>query len=128
MKGDNTMEADRYRRELERKDRDISSVDEAIERIFAEEKRCQDVIDQRTRDLRNCKSESIIKSRQRDIDTQKSKIAALEKDRERRMMERKRLCRDRENLNQRLQYELQREVDAQRREVAEQQHKEAGRA
>lgn len=54
------MEADRYRRELERKDRDISSVDEAIERIFAEEKRCQDVIDQRTRDLRNCKSESII--------------------------------------------------------------------
>ena len=38
MKGDNTMEADRYRRELERKDRDISSVDEAIERIFAEEK------------------------------------------------------------------------------------------
>lgn len=128
MKGDNTMEADRYRRELERKDRDISSVDEAIERIFAEEKRCQDVIDQRTRDLRNCKSESITKSRQRDIDTQKSKIAALEKDRERRMMERKRLCRDRENLNQRLQYELQREVDAQRREVAEQQHKEADRA
>ena len=55
MKGDNTMEADRYRRELERKDRDISSVDEAIERIFAEEKRCQDVIDQRTRDLRNRK-------------------------------------------------------------------------
>lgn len=128
MKGDNTMEADRYRRELERKDRDISSVDEAIERIFAEEKRCQDVIDQRTRDLRNCKSESIIKSRQRDIDTQKSKIAALEKDRERRMMERKRLCRDRENLNQRLQYELQREADAQRREVAEQQRKEADRA
>lgn len=34
MKGDNTMEADRYRRELERKDRDISSVDEAIERIL----------------------------------------------------------------------------------------------
>lgn len=62
MKGDNTMEADRYRRELERKDRDISSVDEAIERIFAEEKRCQDVIDQRTRDLRNCKSESIIET------------------------------------------------------------------
>lgn len=122
------MEADRYRRELERKDRDIRSVDEAIERIFAEEKRCQDVIDQRTRDLRNCKSESIIKSRQRDIDTQKSKIAALEKDRERRMMERKGLCRDRENLNQRLQYELQREADAQRREVAEQQRKEAGRA
>lgn len=28
------MEADRYRRELERKDRDISSVDEAIERIL----------------------------------------------------------------------------------------------
>lgn len=44
------------------------------------------------------------------------------------MMERKRLCRDRENLNQRLQYELQREADAQRREVAEQQRKEADRA
>lgn len=122
------MEADRYRRELERKDRDISGVDKAIEHIFAEEKRCQDVIDQRTRDLRNCKSESITKSHQRDIDTQKSKIAVLEKDRERRMMERRRLCRDRENLNQRLQYELQREADAQRREVAEQQRKEADRA
>ena len=128
MKGDNTMEADRYRRELERKDRDISGVDKAIEHIFAEEKRCQDVIGQRTRDLRNCKSESITKSHQRDIDTQKSKIAVLEKDRERRMMERRRLCRDRENLNQRLQYELQREADAQRREVAEQQRKEADRA
>lgn len=122
------MESDRYRHDLENRDRDIRKIDETIERIFAEEKRCQGVIDQRTRDLQNCRSESLAKSRQWDIDTQKKKLAELEKERERRMIERKRLCRDRENLNERLQYELRREADAQKREAAEQQRKEADRA
>ena len=122
------MDSDRYRHDLDQTDRDIKKIDEAIDRIFTEEKRCQAVIDQRTRDLRNCKSESLAKSRQWDIDTQKKKIAELEKNRERRMFERKRLCRDREDLNKKLQYALQQEADARRREAEEMQRKEADRA
>lgn len=122
------MDSDRYRHDLDCKDRDIKRIDETIESIFAEEKRCQSVIDQRLRDLRNCKSESLAKSRQWDIDTQKKKIAELEKKRERQMLERKRLCRDREDLNKKLQYALQQEADARRREAEEMQRKEADRA
>ena len=73
------MDSDRYRHDLDCKDRDIKRIDETIESIFAEEKRCQSVIDQRLRDLRNCKSESLAKSRQWDIDTQKRKSQSWKK-------------------------------------------------